>query len=170
MPPQDLQRGDKVVGLGAIARSAACLTGGAAAAWLTWRITRSRSLPPAAIVPGVALGYFPAHAIARILYRDGDGRTTVVKTGPRALAAALPAGLARRPLDGLLITLLALMLSGSRNCGFSSRGLPWVRHRLRSSRCMPGLLARVAQYLERLDKGEDVNALLHRAAGHGGRR
>ena len=94
MTDKQLNPGDLVVELAVLAQSAAILSGAVAGAATVWLTSGSWSTAVAALFAGGFLGFMAGFLVARVLYRSGDGQTTVVRVGIQALSSAIPAGLA----------------------------------------------------------------------------
>ena len=114
LPPQTLSPGYRVVELGAVAQSAAVITGVVAGLWLMRLIGRSWLASGIAFAAGAALGFAVGNVVARTRYRSADGRTVVAKVGVGALGSAVPAGLAGALSTAVMIALLALVLFGAK--------------------------------------------------------
>lgn len=109
MPPSNLHPGDRVVELGALAVSAAVVTGAIASVWIAWLIKKSWLVSAGSLVVGGAVGFAAGQLVARILYRTGEN-TTVVKVGSASLSATIPAGLAGGITAAAAIGFLAILL------------------------------------------------------------
>ena len=94
MTDKQLKPGDLVVELAALAQSAATFSGAVAGAGTVWLTGGSWATVVAALLAGGLVGLMTGFLVARVLYRSGDGQTTVVRVGTRALSSAIPAGLA----------------------------------------------------------------------------
>src|SRR5215471_9480392 len=114
MRPEGLNPGDRVVELAGLLHSAAIATGAVAGAWLLWLIKKSWFVSLGALVGGAALGFLVAHVLSRLLYRTGEGHTTVVKVGAAALPSTIPAGLAGGVTTGVAVAVVLVLLFGAR--------------------------------------------------------
>ena len=122
MPPSNLNPGDRVVELGALAVSAAVVTGAVASAWIVWLIKKSWLASGGSLIAGAVIGFAAGQLVARFLYRH-DGNTTVVKVGSASLSATIPAGLAGGIATAVAIGLLAILLFSARSQASSLFGV-----------------------------------------------
>ena len=97
MPPSELQPGDKVIELAALARSSAMITGAVLLEVIAWLLKLSVLLCFATLVAGAVVGWFIGMIVGKCLYPVTTGNAVVVKTGgaslPAAFKAALPGAL-----------------------------------------------------------------------------
>jgi hypothetical protein len=123
MPPSNLNPGDRVVELAALAVSAAVATGAVAGAWVVWLIKKSWLASAGAFIGGAVIGFAVGQLLVRILYRTADGKMTIVKVGSASLSATIPAGLAGGIATAIAIGLLASLLFSVRSQALSLFGV-----------------------------------------------
>jgi hypothetical protein len=123
MPPSNLNPGDRVVELAALAVSAAVATGAVAGAWVVWLIKKSWLASARAFIGGAVIGFAVSQLLVRILYRTADGKMTIVKVGSASLSATIPAGLAGGIATAIAIGLLASLLLSVRSQALSLFGV-----------------------------------------------
>src|SRR4051812_29074037 len=91
MQQDQLNPGDRVVELAALAKSAAVVAGALTAAVGAWLAGRPWPTSLGVLVCGGLLGVVIGLVVGRVLYRTADGQTSVVRVGRVALPVALPA-------------------------------------------------------------------------------
>jgi hypothetical protein len=123
MPPSNLNPGDRVVELAALAVSAAVATGAVSGAWVVWLIKKSWLASAGAFIPGAVIGFSVSQILVRLLYRTPDGKTTIVKIGSAALSATIPAGLAGGITTAVAVGLSAMLLFGAKSQALSLFGV-----------------------------------------------
>jgi hypothetical protein len=114
MSPQELQPGDRVVELAAVAVSAAVFTGALFGAYLGWLVKKAWLVSVEALVTGLVSGWMVGEAIAQLVYLPAGGNTTLVKAGAASLSATIPAGLAGGVAAGIVTGLLGVWALGAR--------------------------------------------------------
>lgn len=112
MKRADLNPGDRVVELAALAVSAGVATGAIAGACVLGFIERSWLGAAGGFCAGAVAVLLIAQPLARSLYRTGDD-TTVVKVGSESLRATIPAGLVGGVAAGVTVALLAVLSLGA---------------------------------------------------------
>jgi hypothetical protein len=122
MSPQELQPGDRVIELAAVAVSAAVFTGAVCGVCLSWLTKKSWLVSVEALVTGLVTGWIAGESIAHLVYLTGGGNTKLVKAGVASLSATIPAGLMGGIATGILVGLLGIWALDARKQAMSLLG------------------------------------------------
>lgn len=113
MPGADFKPGERVVELGALAISAAAISGAASGACTGWIVGQGWMEPVLGAVAGAALGYGLGQLVARHFYRSEDGLVSVIRVGRGSLPETLRAGLTGGLLAAVGIGVAAFLIPGA---------------------------------------------------------
>jgi hypothetical protein len=113
VPGADLKPGERVVELGALAVSAAVISGAASGACAGWIVGQGWMEPVLGAVAGAALGFGLGQLAARHFYRPGEGLVSVIGVGRESLPETLRAGLTGGLLAAVGIAVAAFLIPGA---------------------------------------------------------
>ena len=112
--PQNLNPGDKVVELAALAILAAITTGAVEGGWIGWIVKKNWIYSTGSLAVGAMVGFATGQLFARLLYR-ASGYTKVVKIGGASLSSTIPAALISSIATAVIIVILGVTIFGARD-------------------------------------------------------